>query len=167
MDEIERFLAVTAIRKVKATYWYATDAKDWNRLAGVFTPDAIFDMRGEPFRNPGQALTSLPPVDTIAPGDPAIMVGAKAIVESISSLVNKWVTVHIGGEPIIDILGPDTATGIWPLFDYVDDGTHSVKAYGHYYETYKKIGEDWLIDYLILTRLRIDGTPPWTIPSPE
>lgn len=164
MDGLERLLAVEAIRKLKATYWFATDVKDWPLLASVFAEDAVFDMRGDPFHSPAQALSALPPVDqAIATGDPAVLIGNHAIADFISNLVDRWTTVHIGGEPIIDITGPTDATGIWPLFDYVDDGTNAVKAYGHYFERYRRTADAWRIQYVVLTRLRVDGTPPWTM----
>jgi len=164
VEPLDRLLAVEAIRKLKATYWFATDVKDWPVLASLFAEDGVFDMRGDPFRSPAEALAALPPVEqAIAEGDPAVLVGNEAIARFISGLVDRWTTVHIGGEPIIDITGPADATGIWPLFDYVDDGSHSVKAYGHYFERYRRTGDSWRIQYVVLTRLRVDGTPPWAI----
>jgi hypothetical protein len=164
MDTAERLAAADAIRNTKATYWYAMDTKDWDRLAAVFTADAIFDMRGERAHSTGTPLSALPPIaQSIAEGDPAVTVGGSAIAGFIRSVVVDWVTVHHGAAPIIDVTGPDQAQGIWPFFDFIDDGRHALRGYGHYHETYRKVDGRWLIASLVITRLRTDGVHPWSV----
>lgn len=48
MDPLEELLAIEEIRKLKARYFRALDAKDWDAFAGVFAPDAVQDLRGDP-----------------------------------------------------------------------------------------------------------------------
>ena len=71
------------------------------------------------------------------------------------------VTVHHGHMPEIMLTGPDTARGIWAMEDVVEfpDG-HKLSGFGHYHETYVRVGSDWRIATLHLTRLRVDLTPP-------
>lgn len=165
MDPIDRLLAAEAVRNVKATYWYAMDMKDWEKLAGVFTPDAIFDMRGERAFSLGEDIADLPPVEeAIAQGDTAVTVGAANIAAFIRGVVEKWITVHHGHAAIIDVVAADRATAIWPLFDYIDDGKNALKGYGHYHEEYRREADgQWRISKVLLTRLRSDGTHPWSV----
>ncbi len=162
MDAIERLLAVEAIRKTKGTYWYALDMKDWDRFASVFTEDALVDMREEVAFGAGQTLTGMVPAEeALAAGDPAVSRGSKAFAAMISVALRSWKTVHHGHEPIIDIDSPDEGRAIWPLFDYIDDGTRALMGYGHYHETYRRQPNGaWLISSMRLTRLRADGDYP-------
>ena len=162
MDAIDRLLAVEAIRKTKGTYWYALDMKDWDLFASVFTEDAIIDMREEVAFGAGKPLTHLPPVeDAIAAGELAVTVGNKAFAAMISVALRSWKTVHHGHAPIIDIDSADEGRAIWPLFDYIDDGTRALKGYGHYHESYRRQPDGrWLISRMRLTRLRADGDYP-------
>jgi hypothetical protein len=161
MDPLERLVAIEAIKNVKARYWYAMDMKDWAALEGVFTEDAIFDMRAEREFSEGRPADGLPsPEDAIAAGDQAVIVGAAAIADFIRTVVEDWKTVHHGHAPIIEVDGPDHGTGIWPLFDYIDDGERALKGYGHYHEEYRREGHRWLISRVLLTRIRADGQYP-------
>jgi hypothetical protein len=163
MDPIEELLAIERIKKLKAQYWYAMDKKDWNLLASVFAEDAIVDFRGERDLAPGQGIETLRPVEeAIAAGDEAAHRGRDQVVRWYISVIGDWLTVHHGHAPIIEITGPDTATGIWPLFDYIDNGSAAMKGYGHYYERYRKEGGAWKIAYLALTRLYKEGVHPAT-----
>lgn len=164
MDSVDRLVAADAIRNTKATYWFAMDTKDWDLLASVFTEDAVFDMRGERAHSTGTALSDLPPIEqSIREGDPAVTVGARAISNFIRSVVIDWVTVHHGAAPIIEVTGSDTAKGVWPFFDFIDDGQNALRGYGHYHEQYRKVDGRWLIASLVITRLRTDGTHPWSV----
>jgi hypothetical protein len=62
--------------------------------------------------------------------------------------------------PEITITGPDNATGIWAMFDYVEwpgDGPPTgLQGYGHYTEEYVRTDDGWRIHNLVLSRLRID-----------
>jgi hypothetical protein len=65
--------------------------------------------------------------------------------------------------PDIEFTGPDEATGVWAMYDWVDDADkgHSFQGWGHYYEKYRKsAGGAWQIAELRLTRLRTDAVEP-------
>jgi SnoaL-like domain len=161
MNPLDRLLAIEAIKNVKARYWYCMDMKDWDGLRAVFTDDAIFDMRSERAFSLGQSAEELPSVEqAITAGDDAVVVGAEAIAIFIRTVVESWTTVHHGHAPIIEITGPHHGTAIWPLFDYIDDGTRAIKGYGHYHEEYRRVDERWLISRVLLTRIRADGDYP-------
>lgn len=158
MDDIEQLLAVAAIRKTKATYWYAIDTKNWPLLATVFNENSLIDFRGERDLKPGEIVNRLiPATEALAAGDPAVVKGGEAFAQFATTVVVNWTTVHHGGEPIIDIIDSTHAKAIFPVFDYVDTGTGTkFKGWGHYHETYLKIDGRWTIDSLFLTRLRLD-----------
>ena len=161
MDAIAQLLAIESVKKVKATYWYAIDTKNWELLATVFGKDSIVDFRGERDLKPGEAIDKLVLVEqALAAGDPAVAKGCENIVAFIREAATPLRTVHHGHAPIIDVRGPDEAKGIWPMFDYVDNGRTAMKGYGHYHETYRKEGGRWVIHTLVLVRLRLDGEHP-------
>jgi hypothetical protein len=161
LDPLERLVAIEAIKNVKARYWYTVDTKDWTALRAVFTDDAIFDLRAERAFSQGEPTDDLPPVEeSIAAGDQAVLIGAAAIAAAIQNFAEEWTTVHHGHAPIVEVTEADFGTAIWPLFDYIDDGTNSLKGYGHYHEEYRKVNDDWLISRALLTRIRGDGAYP-------
>jgi hypothetical protein len=65
----------------------------------------------------------------------------------------------------IEFTGEDTATGIWAVFDWVDDpgpgGAGRGRVSGHYHEQYVR-GADgrWRMSEVTLTRLRINPVEP-------
>lgn len=158
MDQLERLVAIEAIKNVKARYWYCMDTKDWAGLRDVFTDDVVFDMRGERAFARGESQEGLPPAR--AAGDSMVMVGADTIASFLRTAVESWTTVHHGHAPIIEVTESDRGTGIWPLFDYIDDGRRAMKGYGHYHEEYRKVDGRWLISSVFLTRIRTDGHHP-------
>ena len=166
MDAVERLFAIEEVKKVKATYWYAIDTKNWELLATVFGKDSIVDFRAERDPKPGQKIDKPVPVEqALAAGDLAVAKGRENIVAFIREAATPLRTVHHGHAPIIDVTGPDEAMGVWPMFDYIDNGRTAMKGYGHYHETYRKEDGSWVIHTLVLTRLRLDGEHPATFAS--
>ena len=158
----EKALAIQEIRACKAKYWHYMDMKRWDDLKQVFTRDVIADFRGERDLKPGEPMSKLPPVaEALAKGDPAASQGRDRLVDQLyKGLLQDWVTFHLGGEPIIELTGPDTATGMWPLFDYISHKDRALKAYGHYHDQYRIEDGQWRIAYMSLTRVRMDGQHP-------
>ena len=162
MKSLDELLAAEAIRNLKAIYCYALDTKDWPRIAALYTDDAVFDARGERSVSDGKAIQDLPSLqEAVATGDPLVPVGGQAIAAMIEAACKNWITVHHAHTPIIEITSPVTAEAIWPMSDYIDDGEHSLKGYGHYHERYRKVDDRWLVCYATLTRIWVDGSHPW------
>jgi uncharacterized protein (TIGR02246 family) len=128
-----------AIRLLKARYFRTMDTKDWAGMREVFTDDAV--------------------IDTTAAGG-SMVSGADEFMTFLQEVLSGAVTVHQGHMPEIALTSPTTATGIWALNDIViwPDGTRLV-GYGHYHETYERIGDDWKINSSTLTRLHTDMHP--------
>jgi hypothetical protein len=148
MDAIGTLLAIEEIKKLKARYFRLMDTKDWARFGALFTPDAIFDVRGALEENPD--LSSL--------GDPAV--GRAAIVDYVSNGITPLTSAHYGHMPEIEILSPDEATGIWALEDVLRLPAGApfalFRGYGHYHERYRRIEGAWCIAALKITRLMVE-----------
>jgi hypothetical protein len=144
MDDIE------AIKRLKARYCRLMDTKDWAGYRELFTDDVRVDLESAGGAVPGQGHES-----TGASG--AVIVGADSFVGMLAPTLGDVVTVHQCHTPEIDLLTASTARGIWAMEDLLrfPDGTQ-LHGFGHYHETYAKLGDDWLIKSTTLTRLRTD-----------
>ena len=143
MTDVERLVAVEEIKKLKARYFRCMDTKQWSGWEEVFTTDAVMDVSEE-----GQGL------------DQHIVKGRDKIIPFVSGVLKGVVTVHHGHMPEIEITSDSTARGIWSMEDKLrwPDGKTTLHGYGHYHETYEKVGGAWRIKTLKLTRLRNDRT---------
>ena len=148
VSDLERLVAIEEIHQLKARYYRFMDTKDWAGLETIFTDDCVFDMRSEA-RDKSRAAEGL-------------VIGAKAIAAAMRLAVEDLVTVHHGHMPEIEITSPTTAKGIWAMEDVLrwPEGApmKTLQGYGHYHETYEKVGNRWLIKSLRLSRLRVDVT---------
>ena len=146
VDPLVRLQAVEDISRLKARYFRHLDTKEWDAFAGLFAPDALMDMA------------------EAAGGDPlpdATSRGPAAIAAYVRRAVEGMVTVHQGHMPEIEVTSDATASGIWAMEDLLrwtgaDGATGGLHAFGHYHETYVKIGGEWFIASIRLTRLRVD-----------
>jgi len=135
MDDLE------AIRRLKARYFRTMDTKDWAGMRQVFTDDVVMDTTDS-----GGGVVS----------------GADEFIAFLQETLADAVTVHHGHMPEIEITGPETASGTWAMFDYVEfppgpDGARAgLQGYGHYTEEYVREDGEWRIKSTLLTRLRID-----------
>jgi hypothetical protein len=131
LEEIE------AIKRLKARYFRLMDTKQWDQWGDVFTEDA-------------HLAASPDPNETFH--------GRTDIVKRVSAVLRDARTVHHGHMPEIELTGPDTATGIWAMYDFVDMPQLVLHGWGHYHEEYAKQGGAWRIRRSRLTRLRLDIT---------
>ncbi len=132
LEEIE------AIKQLKARYFRLMDTKQWDQWGDVFTEDAIV---------------------AASPRPEEIYDGRANIVRSVSTVLRDATTVHHGHMPEIALTGPDTATGVWAMYDFVDLPQLVLHGWGHYHEEYVKQDGAWRIRRLRLTRLKLDITP--------
>ena len=143
MDDIEQ------IKQLKARYFRFMDGKDWAAYRTVFTDDVLFDVRGGMEATPAEPSYSEPAIE-----------GADAAVAFIQRGLGHRTSAHQGFLPEITLTGPDSATGIWAMTDVLRAGEgdpfRTVRGYGHYHEDYRKVGGEWKIARLRLTRLIVD-----------
>ena len=137
MEPLERLVAIEDIKKLKARYCRCLDTKDWEGFANSFAPDAVFDHGGEEGPVTG-------------PANIAAMV--RGVVDSVQ-------LVHHALMPEIDIESAISASATWALDDMLNwpDGRRGLHAYGHYHETYEKVGAEWKIKLSRVTQLRLEN----------
>lgn len=139
MDDnvVWQLIAVEEIKQLKARYFRYLDTQDWTAWRRLFASDARLDIGGA-VRSPDELL------------------------DLTRDLLTGAVSVHRGFMPEIEIIGPDTATGVWAMEDYIvlptEPGTppRGMHGFGHYREAYQRIADEWRIAKLTLTRLRIE-----------
>jgi hypothetical protein len=155
VSALDRLVAAEEIKQLKARYFRDLDCKNWEALNTIFTADAVFDLR---------AVNSVrrPPAGDLVPppgGEDQIFRGRETIVAMIRAAVEGLVTVHHGHAPEIAVLTDITARGIWALEDILrfPSGELLLNGFGHYHETYQKVGGDWQIKTSRLTRLHLAG----------
>ena len=145
MNDIERLVAIEAIKQVKAKYFYGLDHKDWDLWRReVWAPDARLEVP--------EADVVVTPFDTL--------------VEWVKASVGDQVSVHHGHMPIIEFTSDSEARVIWAMEDRLyrtrefplEDGAIHLHGFGHYRETYVKLDTGWRIRSSRLTRLRVEST---------
>ena len=142
MDDIGKLVAIEEIKTLMARRVRCLDEKDWAGFGACYTDDAV-----------SYSFTSADkPEDTV--------VGGQAIAARVAATLTQVTTVHQLHTPELEIHSEDRATGIWPLNDIlirVQDGKRRwMRAYGHYRQTYRKVGGRWLIQEHRLTRLLME-----------
>ncbi len=155
MDPLQRLLAIEDIRGLKARYFRCMDTKDWDGLAKVFAPAAVFDLREvSSVRNP---LTGewTPPHG----GETAVHRGHANVLKMIRDAVELRVTIHHGHMGEIEITSDTTARGIWAMEDVVVNapGGEPIDMHGsgHYHDTYVRLSDGWAILTTKITRLAL------------
>ena len=130
MDDLE------AIKQLKARYFRTMDTKDWDGMRQVFTDDVV--------------------MDTTASGG-NVIAGADDFMAFLRETLADVITVHHGHMPEIQLTSATSATGIWALQDILTwpDGSR-MAGYGHYHETYERVGGEWRIKSSTLTRLNTE-----------
>jgi hypothetical protein len=157
VDQTARLSSIAQIRDLKARYWANADVGNWAGVAQTLAVDVAWDARYERRFGQGLPLVELEPIgQAIEAGDPAVVVGRDAAIQFMSANMAPFVGFHMGGEPIIDVLGHDSARGIWPFFDHLQWAGRTFRGYGHYTEEYTRVDGLWLISVLRMTRVARD-----------
>lgn len=132
----QRLEDIEEIKQLKTRCCRFIDTKDW---------DGYGELLAEDFR-----LTS----------DGGVHEGREQVLAYVSTSLASATTVHQVHPPEITITGPDRASAIWPMNDYVEipvDGSSFVlRGYGHYHEEYVRTEEGWRVKSSTLSRLRVD-----------
>lgn len=142
MDDVVRLLELEELKQLKARYCRLLDTKQWAAWRELFTDD--FDS------------------DTTQAGGKRIR-GGDAFVAFVRSHLGKSarVTVHQVQAAELKLTSETTAEGIWGLNDVVKFWPgFTLIGYGHYYETYEKVGGRWRIKSSRLHKLRDDFHTP-------
>lgn len=142
MDDLQRLIAIESIKQLKARFLRCLDTKDWDSFAATLSDDAVLDMSQQ--------------------GSEVLKGGGKVIADWTRNSVHHAQTVHHAHTPEIHVISPDSAKGVWALMDVLrwpEGGPISeMLTYGHYHESYIRVGGEWRISHIFLTDLRIDIT---------
>jgi hypothetical protein len=159
MDDVGRLLAIEEIKQLKARYYRCMDTKDWEGLARVFAPNAVFDLREvNSVRRP---LTDAwdPPIA----GEERVYRGHAAVLQMIRDAVSPLITVHHGHMGEIEVTGETTARGVWAMEDIIRGAPRAprvwMQGYGHYHDDYVRLDTGWAIETTRITRLYIAADP--------
>ena len=141
-----------AIRQVKARYCRGVDTGDGALVRSILAEDCVLDYTGC-FADPATRTDYFPALGIVlrcrnAWSDEGL--GAHGIV-----------SVHHGHTCDIDITGEATAAAIWAMSDqlFMPAGAPfaRLRGWGHYHETYERVGGVWLLKTLKLNRLRVEA----------
>jgi hypothetical protein len=142
MTDVEKLLAIEEIKQTKARYFRCMDMKDWDGFTAVFTPDGSVDY-------------------TLAGPDSSDLraSGAANCVALVRSAIEQALSIHHGHMAEVEVTSPTTAMAIFAMEDLIfwpEGSRHkTMHGWGHYHETYEKVGGKWLIKTLKLTRLKV------------
>jgi hypothetical protein len=144
---------IEAIRQAKARYIRGVDEGDAAVVRSILHPDCRLDYI-DCFVDPASGKDFFPAMSIVLEGRDKFG----------SALVHLGiVSVHQVYNPEIVLTGAATANAIFPMTDrlwfpatpewpYVQ-----LTGFGHYRETYEKVGEAWLLKTTKVTRLRVEG----------
>ncbi len=132
---------IEAIKALKARYFRTLDQQDWEAHAEVFTPDVQIDVRDDA-------------------GADATYGGTEEYLAMLRPFLEGALTVHHGHTPEIELVDPDTATGIWAMEDHIwfPEATGFGKLWGSgwYEEQYRRGNGEWRIASMRLRRQRVE-----------
>lgn len=144
MQPLQKMIELDAIYRLKARYWRHFDMKEWNQWLDLFLEDSVLQADYVPiWEDEVPTLT---------------LTGRKEIADFLVPRSELRKTVHHGHTPDITFQSENDATGIWAMEDILDYQDRTEHGHGYYYETYKKIEEEWKISTLHLRRLRLKTT---------
>jgi len=140
-EELRALRDIEEIKQLKARHCRMVDTKDWAGWGDTcLTEDFHLDSGG------------------------GVQDGRDVVVASVSGSLESASTVHHVYTPEITLTGPDTATGVWPMEDWIrlsiDGNPIAFHGCGHYHEEYLRTDKGWRIKSSRQTRLRVDSLPP-------
>ena len=120
---------IEAIKQLKYKYLRCVDLKLWDEMATTFIPEATCSYSAGHYSYEGRD---------------AIIAWLKKGMDR-----DSFHSSHSVHHPEISLLGPDTATGIWALEDFVLDTEHNIQISGaaFYHDRYVKREGVWLIEH--------------------
>ncbi len=122
---IDDLLEIEQIKQLKYAYFRCVDQKLWGELATLFTPD----------------------IEVRYGGGAHSYTGRDTVIEWLSSSMaaDTFHTSHRGSHPEIELLGPDSARGVWAFDDVVIDTGFdiTIRGAGFYEDEYVKTDGRW------------------------
>src|SRR3954469_8573342 len=152
VSDVEKLVAINEIREVMARYARHADHKEFEALAGLFTPDGTF----KPHKVEGIGWMH--------------MGGRAGIARTIAESVGNAQVLHQLFSYETEVLSPTSATSVVSMADMLirsDGGAvaphentdfTTMHGYGHYHGDLVKVDGRWYIKTLVQTRLKMDFT---------
>ena len=139
LSDIDRLVAIDALKDLKARRDYALDGKDWATYEALHAPDHVSHNDGEARRE-----------------------GAAANTAWVAERLAAAITVHHSHSSRFIFESPTQARGIWGMEDNIfwsEAGEDCwLQGFGFYHETYEKRGETWLFTSRSLRRQKMVTT---------
>lgn len=140
MSDIERLVAIEAIRELKARRDIAVDTKDWDTYLALHAPDHRSHNDGfDPWNS------------------------AAEMIANVKTIMADTITVHHSHTPLIEFESPTRAKGVWGMEDQIfwkqGDEDHWLLGAGFYHETYEKRDGRWLFTSRALKRTIVRTSP--------
>lgn len=152
MDAIDRLAATDEITQLKARYFRGVDSCDGDLVRSLLAEDCVLDYRGC-CTDPATGRDFIPAMNVVLRGRSAWK------SDGMSSL--GIVSVHQGHNFELAFTSGASARGIWSMTDrlwFPPGGPFSLMTgYGHYLETYEKVGGTWLLKTTHITRIRVEA----------
>ena len=141
MTDIERLVAIEAIRRLKARRDHAVDRKDWDTYAALHTVDYA-----------AHSISDSP------------IIGGKAAAEALAVHLANVTTVHHSHSPVIEFQDRDHATGVWAMEDNLfwqrNGEKQWLRGFGFYHETYVREADgQWRFGSRRLERTHAETSP--------
>lgn len=156
------FATHLALTDLKARYFAHLDAKEWDRMRDLFTPDAVFE---------GYAFEAA---------------GRDGFIATVSEFLADVRSHHQGFLPRYKVVAPGEVRAVWRMRDYLTwapdsrvykgievPGMCGIEGYGQYEDVYTLTPGGWRISFSRLARTRIDAltvpriTPDYHLTAPD
>jgi hypothetical protein len=149
---LETLISIEEIRQLMARYARYADAKQWDSLAGLFTPDGNFVSHA------------------VDGGVVADMKGRQDIEETLAAVnAGDVVPIHLILSSEIEPTGSDQAHAIYAMADLIYRGEgrtggqganlpdfRVMRGWGHYNADFVRVDGEWRIRTLVQTRTRLE-----------
>jgi SnoaL-like domain len=153
MDPVEQLLATDEITQLKARYFRGVDTCDGDLVRGILAEDCELNYMGC-CTDPKTGRDFIPAMNVILRGRSSWR------SDGMSRL--GIVSVHHGHNFELEFTSDTTARGIWSMTDrlyFPPGGQFSLlTGYGHYLETYERIGRRWMLKTTHITRIRVEAS---------
>ena len=151
MTESERLAAIEEIKQLKAKYWRGVDTSDGELVRAILAEECELDYIGC-CTDPASGVDHMPTMNVVLKGRTSWISNAFKDAGII--------TVHQGHHSEITVADEAAASGIWSFTDrfFLPPGGAFTRltGYGHYHDTYAKVGGVWLLQTTRITRLWVE-----------
>ena len=123
---------------LKTRYCKWLDAKDWDRWAALFMPNATMQL---------------------GPSKASAICGRDAIRKLLTRQLKRATTLHQARDPELREEGPGRVRVVWRMKDRVETPLYLLQGAGFYEDTYEETEAGWKIASLRLHRSHVDLHP--------